>query len=149
MHNTTCWKHRKYTNFNKPVLFNNLSACYIYFHYNGEANKKRYSPTLTPLLSRGGGEWMWATALTHPSLPFSHQQKINRGREGPDFQTSKVEKFRMVVKINIFYIQHFHLDDNAPYLSSKFCITIVSNFSWVLQWSQEKSKTTPMQNLGG
>ena len=49
----------------------------------------------------------------------------------------------MVVKINIFYIQHFHLDDNAPYLSSKFCITIVSNFSWVLQW------TTPMQNLGG
>lgn len=44
----------------------------------------------------------------------------------------------MVVKINIFYIQHFHLDDNAPYLSSKFCITIVSNFSWVLQSSQEK-----------
>lgn len=26
----------------------------------------------------------------------------------------------------------------------KFCITDVSNFSWVLQWSQEKSKTMLM-----
>ena len=31
----------------------------------------------------------------------------------------------------------------------KFCITDVSNFSWVLQWSQEKSKTMLMQNLEG
>ena len=29
----------------------------------------------------------------------------------------------------------------------QFCITDVSNFSWVLQWSQEKSKTMLMQNL--
>ena len=32
---------------------------------------------------------------------------------------------------------------------SKFCITIVSNSSWVLQSSQEKSKTMVMQNFGG
>ena len=32
---------------------------------------------------------------------------------------------------------------------SKFCITIVSNSSWVLQSSQEKSKTMVMQTFGG
>ena len=31
----------------------------------------------------------------------------------------------------------------------EFCITIVSNFSWVLQSFQEKSKTMVKQNLGG
>ena len=31
----------------------------------------------------------------------------------------------------------------------KFCISIVSRFSWDLQWSQEKIKTILMQNLGG
>ena len=31
----------------------------------------------------------------------------------------------------------------------KFCITIVSNFSWVLQSSQEKSKTMLCKILGG
>ena len=29
----------------------------------------------------------------------------------------------------------------------KFCITIVSSFSWDLQWSQEKTKTMLIQNL--
>ena len=29
----------------------------------------------------------------------------------------------------------------------KFCITIVSHFSWMLQFSQEKSKTMIMQNF--
>ena len=32
---------------------------------------------------------------------------------------------------------------------SKFCISIVSSFSRYLQWSQEKTKTMLMQNLGG
>ena len=32
---------------------------------------------------------------------------------------------------------------------SKFCITIVSIFSWVLQSSQEKSKSMVVQNLAG
>ena len=53
-----------------PRVFhsNNLHACYllyIYFRYNGEANEKRYSPTLThfaiPLPGRE--ELVWATAL--------------------------------------------------------------------------------------
>ena len=30
----------------------------------------------------------------------------------------------------------------------KFCTSIVSSFSWDLQWSQEKTKTMLMQNLG-
>ena len=51
-------------------------------------------------------------------------------------------------KINC-YIQYFHVHNNAPCLSTKICITHVSNFSWVLQWSQEKSKTMLMQNLEG
>ena len=29
----------------------------------------------------------------------------------------------------------------------KFCMSIVSRFSWDLQWSQEKTKTMPNQNL--
>ena len=31
----------------------------------------------------------------------------------------------------------------------KFCVSIVSSFSWDLQWPQEKTKTMLMQNLGG
>ena len=31
----------------------------------------------------------------------------------------------------------------------KFCVSIVSSFSRDLQWSQEKTKTMLMQNLGG
>ena len=31
---------------------------------------------------------------------------------------------------------------------SKFCISIVSSFSWDLKWPQEKTKTMLMQNLG-
>ena len=33
--------------------------------------------------------------------------------------------------------------------STKFCITFVFHFSWVLQPSQEKLKTMLMQNFGG
>ena len=33
--------------------------------------------------------------------------------------------------------------------ASKFCITFVFHFSWVLQPSQEKLKTMLMQNFGG
>ena len=39
-----------------------------------------------------------------------------------------------------------HLIMNLVY-PPKFCITIVSAFSWVLQFSQEKSKTKIMQNF--
>ena len=46
-------------------------------------------------------------------------------------------------------IHHIHIDHNAPSLSPKIYITIVPNFSWVLQSSQEKSKTTVMKNLEG
>ena len=31
----------------------------------------------------------------------------------------------------------------------KFCISIVSSLYWDLQWSQEKTKTMLIQNLGG
>ena len=30
----------------------------------------------------------------------------------------------------VMFIQHFHIDQNAPCLPPKFCITIVFNFSW-------------------
>ena len=33
--------------------------------------------------------------------------------------------------------------------SPTFCISIVSSFSWDLQWSQQKAKAILMQNLGG
>ena len=38
---------------------------------------------------------------------------------------------------------------NTLCLSPIFCISIFSSFSWDLQWSQEKTKTMLMQNLGG
>ena len=44
---------------------------------------------------------------------------------------------------------HLHISHNAPYLTSKFCITFVLHFSWVLQPSQEKLITMLMQNFGG
>ena len=34
------------------------------------------------------------------------------------------------------------------FVTPKFCISIVLSFSWELQWSQEKLKTTLMQNFG-
>ena len=49
-------------------------------------------------------------------------------------------------------IHHFHIDHTAPYLPPpppQFCIIVVSNFSWVLQSFEEKSKTMAMQNFAG
>ena len=50
-------------------------------------------------------------------------------------------------------IHHFHIDHNAPFLPPppppQFCIIVVSNFSWVLQSFEEKSKTMAMQNFAG
>ena len=49
-------------------------------------------------------------------------------------------------------IHHFHIAHNAPYLPPpppQFCIIVVSNFSWVLQSFEEKSKTMAMQNFAG
>ena len=48
-----------------------------------------------------------------------------------------------------FKIQHLHISHNAPYMFTKFCITFVFHFSWVLQWFQEKLKTMLMQHCGG
>ena len=51
----------------------------------------------------------------------------------------------------LLVIHHFHIDHNAscsPPRPLKFSITIVSNFPWVLQSPQEKSKTMVMQNCG-
>ena len=46
------------------------------------------------------------------------------------------------------HIHHFHLDHIMHLIySSTFCIAIVSNFSWVLQSSQEK--TMVIQTFGG
>ena len=52
-------------------------------------------------------------------------------------------------------IHFFHIDHNAPSLfpphppPPNICIIAVSNFSGVLQSSQEKSKTMVIQNFGG
>ena len=47
-------------------------------------------------------------------------------------------------------IHHLHISHNGPYLLLKiFCIIFVFHSSWVLQTSQEKLKTTLMQNFGG
>ena len=49
----------------------------------------------------------------------------------------------------LWWIHPFHIDRNAPCLPPEFCITIVSNFSWVLQSSREKLETMVKQNLVG
>ena len=46
-------------------------------------------------------------------------------------------------------IGHFGKYHNTLCLSPTFCISIVSSFSWNLQWSQEKTKAILIQNLGG
>ena len=45
-------------------------------------------------------------------------------------------------------IHHFRTDHNSPCLPPKFCKTILSNFSQVLQSSREKSKTMIMKIWG-
>ena len=42
-----------------------------------------------------------------------------------------------------------HLVCPPPPSPKKVCIIFVFNFSWVLQWSQEKLRTTLTQNFGG
>ena len=52
------------------------------------------------------------------------------------------------------FIHHFNIDHKAPCLpppsppKKKICITIVFSFSWVLQLSQEGSKTIVMHDFG-
>ena len=57
----------------------------------------------------------------------------------------------MAAMLVVNAIHHFHIDHNAPSIPPppKVYMTIVPNFSWVLQSSQEKSKTTVIKNLGG
>ena len=45
-------------------------------------------------------------------------------------------------------IDHY-IDHDAPRLSKLLHKHFLSNFSWVLQSSQEKSETMVMQNFGG
>ena len=44
-------------------------------------------------------------------------------------------------------IHRFHIDHNELCLPPKFCMTIVSNFSWVLQSSQQRSKIIRVMRL--
>ena len=44
---------------------------------------------------------------------------------------------------------HLHISHNTFCLPPKFCISFVFNFYWVLQSSQEKLKTMPLQYFGG
>ena len=50
------------------------------------------------------------------------------------------------------YIDHSRKHHNIPqcslFVTPKFCISIVSSFSWELKWPQEKLKTMLMQNFG-
>ena len=48
-----------------------------------------------------------------------------------------------------FHIEHLLYHPPPPPPKKKFCIAIVSNFSWVLKSSQEKWKTKLMPNFGG
>ena len=49
-----------------------------------------------------------------------------------------------------FSLHHFHIDHNTTCLPPKFYITIFfSNFSRVIESSQEKSKKMVVQNFGG
>ena len=46
-------------------------------------------------------------------------------------------------------ICNLHISHNTPCLPPKFFIIFVFNFSWLLEWPQEKKKTMLMQNYGG
>ena len=60
-------------------------------------------------------------------------------RHKTDLISSATSKF-----INFIWTR-MHLVYPLPPLLPKFCITVHSNFSWVLQSSQEKSKTVVIQ----
>ena len=65
------------------------------------------------------------TTVCHPNDPRNHCAQ----RLYPSF----LEFLKWVIAS-----PHFQIDHNAPCLPPKICITIVSNFSWELQSSQEK-----------
>ena len=80
----------------------------------------------------------------------------NKGRLGQDKQRNLPFAIRWdalgQMKQKGHIIRHFHIDHNAPCLppaiKKKNCITIVSNLSWVLGSSLEKSKTVVMHFFG-
>ena len=81
------------------------------------------------------------------------------GTQSPD-KTAKVCKKKKQVKkkaiccchfLHFPFIHNFHIDHNVSCLppALQICKTIISNFFWVLQSSQEKSKRMVMQNFRG
>ena len=52
-------------------------------------------------------------------------------------------------KTTTLHIYHLHISHNASYLPPKILHNILFHFSWVLQLSEEKLKTTLVQNFGG
>ena len=68
-----------------------------------------------------------------------HKESHDAIRHKTDLISSATSKF-----IN-FKWTRMHLVYPLPPLLPKFCITVHSNFSWVLQSSQEKSKTVVIQ----
>ena len=48
-----------------------------------------------------------------------------------------------------FHIHHFHTAHHTPCKLPKYCRSIVFNFSWVLQSSQQKLRTILEQNFWG
>ena len=61
----------------------------------------------------------------------------------------------VICNLTNFYVtqvlRHLHVSHNAPFLPppTKFCITFVFHFYWILQLPQEKLKTMLVQNFGG
>ena len=68
----------------------------------------------------------------------------------PDLLSKHPECFSKVkIRKGHFSIPYLHKSHNTPLLPPTFCMIIVWHFSWDIKMSQEKSKTMPMQILGG
>ena len=113
-----------------------------------ESDKK-----LIPVLVRPGLMYLPYPIQRHSTWPISlwlaHERGcVSRQSNFANYPPSIAVELKVSKEIWDPRILHFHIDHNSPCLLPKFCVTIVSNFSWVLQSSQEKSKIMIMQNFG-
>ena len=126
-YNLTCrrvkWgEHRTYETLTTPTLFkspkilcgdialdSNLLQC-----WNPPSQATQFTPILSLL----------------PSLTFYGSSPASSAR----FCNTRISSFRWIVSTH-----YFHIDYNASCLPPKFCITVLSNFFWVSQSSEEKS----------
>ena len=108
----------------------------------GSRNRaSRFSPSHSPLRFTTHGHPRVTRVSRSPLC--EKRSAWEEGMQSPSYK-KKLQARKLNSQFAFFTYTIMH-----PVYPPKVCITVVSNFSWVLQSSQEKSKTIVMQHLSG